>query len=159
MSLNAAVKADSVTTESSVLGNDDSLGCALIHAPSVPEKRDPSETSATSAAPLNELTTKRERFAPEIIFAPPGINVAPRVPSWRVPQPAPTAAKWPKEGQPTVHAKAHDIGVLRYAARVFNSEVVGFVTDFADFFSQFATSPGELWKKLENCVKELKSPV
>jgi hypothetical protein len=54
--------------------------------------------------------------------------------------------KWPKEQKPTVLNKVHDIGVLQFAAQVvFKDEVVGFVTDWKDYFSQFAVFPGDLW--------------
>jgi hypothetical protein len=41
--------------------------------------------------------------------------------------------------------KVHDIAVLQYNANVFNDEVLGFVTDWKDCFSQFAVAPSQLW--------------
>ena len=56
------------------------------------------------------------------------------------------ATKWPKEEKPTVLDKVHDIAILQYAAaNIFQEEVVGFVTDWKDYFSQFAVAPSQLW--------------
>jgi len=57
----------------------------------------------------------------------------------------PSHAKWPKELKPLVMSKLHDITVLRHAGLVFNEEVVGMSTDFADYFSQLSLSPSVLW--------------
>jgi len=56
--------------------------------------------------------------------------------------------KWPKEQKPEVASKMHDLGILRFAAKVFGFECYGFVTDWASFFMQFATAPEEHWKSV-----------
>ena len=45
--------------------------------------------------------------------------------------------KWPKETKPAVLDKVHDLAVLRYAARIFDEDLVGFVVDFKDYFNNF----------------------
>ena len=64
--------------------------------------------------------------------------------------------KWPKEEKPTVLDKVHDIAILQYAATcIFREDVVGFVTDWKDYFSQFAVASSQLclnvvhWSELE----------
>ena len=57
----------------------------------------------------------------------------------------PSHDKWPKELKPLVMSKLHDITVLRHAGLVFNEEVVGMSTDFADYFSQLSLAPSVLW--------------
>ncbi len=56
-----------------------------------------------------------------------------------------TARKWPKETKPAVLDKVHDLAVLRYAARVFNEDLVGFVVDFKDYFNNFPVNARYLW--------------
>ena len=59
-----------------------------------------------------------------------------------------TRPKWPKERKPTVLDKVHDLAVLQFAARVFGEELVGFVTDFKDYFNQFPVSTKYLWANI-----------
>jgi hypothetical protein len=56
--------------------------------------------------------------------------------------------KWPKERKPTVLDKVHDLAVLQFAARVFKEDLVGFVTDFKDYFNQFPVSAKYLWANI-----------
>ena len=61
--------------------------------------------------------------------------------------------KWPKESKPTIRDKIHDISVLRFAGKVFKEPIVGFVTDFADYFSQFALHPKVMWANVVHWLK------
>ena len=56
--------------------------------------------------------------------------------------------KWPKEVKPAVLDNVHDLGVLRYAARVFREDLVGFVVDFKDYFNNFPVSSKYLWMNI-----------
>jgi len=56
--------------------------------------------------------------------------------------------KWPKEQKPSVAAKVHDLAILRFAASVFKEELVGFVTDFKDYFNQFPVRAKYLWANI-----------
>jgi hypothetical protein len=126
-----------------------------IKADNKPEGNDTTQpnSSATSFMPpasvrLYSLSPPPD---PSVPYLPPGVAVggdglraasAAPVPA----EPPPLDQKWPKEQKPTVLNKVHDIGVLQYAAQVvFRDEVVGFVTDWKDYFSQFAVFPGDLW--------------
>jgi hypothetical protein len=83
---------------------------------------------------------------PSTIYRPPGVAVQGRQRPRSSRDATSSHAKWPKELKPTVLDKCHDIGVLQYAAQVvFKEEMVGFVTDWRDYFSQFAVFPGDLW--------------
>ena len=53
--------------------------------------------------------------------------------------------KWPKETKPSVLNKVHDLAVLRYAARVFDEDLVGFVVHFKDYFNNFPVNARYLW--------------
>ena len=65
----------------------------------------------------------------------------------------PSISKWPKERKPTIQDKIHDISVLRFAGKVFKEPIVGFVTDFADYFSQFALHPKLMWANVVHWLK------
>ena len=56
--------------------------------------------------------------------------------------------KWPKETKPAVLDKVHDLAVLRFAARVFDEDLVGFVVDFKDYFNNFPVSSRCLWMNI-----------
>ena len=53
--------------------------------------------------------------------------------------------KWPKETKPAVLDKVHDLAVLRFAARIFDEDLVGFVVDFKDYFNNFPVNARYLW--------------
>ena len=67
--------------------------------------------------------------------------------------PPSSTPKWPKECKPTIHDKIHDISVLSFAGRLFKEPIVGFVTDFADYFSQFALHPKMMWANVVHWLK------
>ena len=135
LSLNTAAKFDA---RAAADGNDDDMGDDATAGATGP-RRGVDVPRRGAAARARLLTWDEWRAA----CRQRGLN--PFSAPDRPPHLLPSGDKWPKELKPTVEAKLHDISVLRHAGIVFDEEVVGMSTDFADYFSQLNLAPSVLW--------------